>query len=202
MLQRWHCSCCMSLMLYFANATAGVRLSLGVVDGRDLKLKSNIYRCTRTQCWTCRRPQLLQCVPKLVAAAAAAAATTTAARTAPPSDTRRTTAARPTLATTCPTTHWHGCIKCVRALQDIAPLQEITVDYGFNGIDGYPEWWQQQLQQQLQPGSAVVEPAPKRQPFVMRANAHGPRAVKRRGQQQGEESLPKQAETRFVRLNK
>ena len=31
----------MSLMLYFANATAGVRLTHGVVDGRDLKLKSN-----------------------------------------------------------------------------------------------------------------------------------------------------------------
>ncbi len=38
----------------------------------------------------------------------------------------------------------YGCIKCVRALLDIAPSQEITVDYGFDGVHGYPQWWQQQ----------------------------------------------------------
>ena len=38
----------------------------------------------------------------------------------------------------------YGCIKCVRALRDIPALQEITVDYGFDGLHGYPDWWQQQ----------------------------------------------------------
>ncbi len=38
----------------------------------------------------------------------------------------------------------YGYIKCVRALRDIPPSQEITVDYGFDGAHGYPDWWQQQ----------------------------------------------------------
>ena len=33
----------MSLMLYLAHATAGVRLTHDVVDGRDLKLNSNTF---------------------------------------------------------------------------------------------------------------------------------------------------------------
>jgi histone-lysine N-methyltransferase SETD7 len=40
----------------------------------------------------------------------------------------------------------YGCIKCVRALRDILPSQEITVDYGFDGAHGYPDWWQQHQQ--------------------------------------------------------
>ena len=38
----------------------------------------------------------------------------------------------------------YGVIKCVRALQDIPPAHEITVDYGFDGAHGFPDWWQQQ----------------------------------------------------------
>jgi histone-lysine N-methyltransferase SETD7 len=41
-----------------------------------------------------------------------------------------------------------GFIKSLRALCSIPPNQEITVDYGFDGVHGYPDWWNQQEQQQ------------------------------------------------------
>ena len=44
----------------------------------------------------------------------------------------------------------YGFIKCVRALRDIAASEEITVDYGFDGVHGYPDWWQEQEQQEQQ----------------------------------------------------
>ncbi len=51
----------------------------------------------------------------------------------------------------------HGCIKCVRAIRGIAAGEEVTVDYGFDGVHGYPDWWQQQQQQQQQQRSNTFQ---------------------------------------------
>jgi len=34
-----------------------------------------------------------------------------------------------------------GDVKCVRCLCDVAAGEELTVDYGYLGDHGYPEWW-------------------------------------------------------------
>jgi histone-lysine N-methyltransferase SETD7 len=133
----------MSLMLYFANAAAGVRLTHDVVDGRDWKLNSNTISLDE---------DTVLDVPGDLSSCSAYCATL---------GHKANHSSAPNACYDVFDHPLHGCIKCVRALQDIAPLQEITVDYGFDGVDGYPDWWQKQQQQ---PDSAVVERKRRRSP--------------------------------------
>jgi hypothetical protein len=34
-----------------------------------------------------------------------------------------------------------GDVKCVRCVRDVAAGEELTVDYGYLGDHGYPDWW-------------------------------------------------------------